>query len=137
VVGVDLGSRRTGIAVSDSARTLAFPRDALQRSGDPERDRRALLALVAEEGASVVVIGLPRSLNGRAGPAARGVLDEVAAIRTALGDAGVVVETMDERLTTVTATDRLAAAGKRGPAARAAVDSAAAAVILQSWLDAR
>jgi putative Holliday junction resolvase len=136
VVAIDLGSKRIGVAVSDSGRTLASPRPAVQRR-DPEADRRALVALVEEVGARAVVVGLPRSLDGSDGPAARAAREEVRALAEALAGTGVAVETADERFTTVTATDRLAEAGKRGKAARAAVDSAAATVLLQAWLDAR
>jgi putative Holliday junction resolvase len=136
VVAIDLGSRRIGVAVSDSSRTLASPRPAVHRR-DPEADRRALVAVVEEIGAGAVVVGLPRSLDGSDGPAARAAREEVRALADALAGTGVAVETADERFTTVTATARLAEAGKRGQAARAAVDSAAATVLLQAWLDAR
>ena len=136
VVALDLGSRRIGIAVSDAGRTMALPRPLVERR-DPERDRRAVLALIDEVGAGTVVVGLPRSLDGSLGPAARAALGEVEALRTALEGTGVVVDTVDERFTTVTAATRLAEAGKRGQQARRSVDSAAAAVLLQAWLDAR
>jgi putative Holliday junction resolvase len=136
VLALDLGSKRIGVAVSDRARTVATPRPAVPRR-DPEADRRALLSLVEETGVRAVVVGLPRSLDGSTGPAARAALDEVRGLADALAGTGVAVETADERFTTVTATSRLAEAGKRGPAARAVVDSAAAAVLLQAWLDAR
>jgi putative Holliday junction resolvase len=136
VLALDLGTRRIGVAVSDRARTVATPRPAVHRR-DPEADRRTLVAMVEETGARAVVVGLPRSLDGGTGPAARAALEEVRALSDALAGTGVVVETADERFTTVTATERLADAGKRGPEARAAVDSAAAAVLLQAWLDAR
>jgi putative Holliday junction resolvase len=136
VLALDLGTKRIGVAVSDSARTMAAPRPAVQRH-DPDADRAAVVALVGETGARAVVVGLPRSLDGRMGPAARAALDEVRALTDALAGTGVTVETLDERFTTVEATARLADAGKRGAEARAAVDSAAAAVLLQAWLEAR
>lgn len=136
-LAVDLGSARIGIAVSDRAGTMAFPRPPLLRSGDRDADLAALAALVAEEGATTVVVGLPRSLDGRLGPAARAALDEVEALRAVLAASGVAVATADERFTTVTAAGRLAQAGKRGRAARRAVDGAAAAVLLEAWLAGR
>lgn len=136
VVALDLGTRRIGVAVSDADRRLASPRPALARR-DPERDRAALRTVVEEVGARTVVVGLPRSLDGGLGPAARAVLDEVRALEVALEGTGVVVEAADERFTTRTATSRLAEAGVRGPRARQSVDSAAATVLLQAWLDAR
>ena len=90
---------------------------------------------VREVEASTVVVGLPLSLSGEAGPAARAALDEAAALRSLLEPLGVQVETADERFTTVEAERSLAAAGRRGKAARRVVDSAAAMVLLQAWLD--
>jgi putative Holliday junction resolvase len=135
VAALDLGTRRIGVACSDRGRTLASPQGTVERSGDPERDRAALVALVTDLEAGTVVVGLPLSLSGRQGPAARQALDEVEALRKALEPAGVSVETADERLSTVEAQRSLAAAGRRGKAARAVIDSAAAVVILQHWLD--
>ena len=71
VVGVDLGERRIGVAVSDGTGTLASPRCTIERSGDAAADRAALAAVVEEVEARRVVVGLPLSLNGRRGPAAR------------------------------------------------------------------
>ena len=67
-VAIDLGSRRIGVAVSDRAGTMAFPRPMIERSGDPAADRRAVAAVVAEEGAAVLVVGLPLSSTGGGGP---------------------------------------------------------------------
>jgi putative holliday junction resolvase len=136
-VAVDLGERRIGVAVSDGAGTMAFPRPMIERSGDPVADRRAVAAVVAEEEASVLVVGLPLSLDGRRGPAALAAAAEAEALADLLAGQGVRVEPCDERLTTVTAERALAGAGKRGPARRRSVDSAAATVLLQAWLDGR
>ena len=135
VVALDLGARRIGVAYSDSGRTLASPWGTIQRSGDATRDRRTVVEAVHEIEASTVVVGLPLSLSGEAGPAARAALEEAAALRALLEPLGVRVETADERFTTVEAERSLAAAGRRGRAARKVVDSAAAMVLLQSWLD--
>ena len=135
VAALDLGARRIGVAYSDSGRTLASPWGTIQRSGDAARDRRTVVDAVREIEASTVVVGLPLSLSGEAGPAARAALEEAAALRTLLEPLGVLVETADERFTTVEAERSLAAAGRRGKAARKVVDSAAAMVLLQSWLD--
>ena len=135
VAAIDLGSRRIGIAYSDSARTLASPWGTVERSGDAERDRLAVVAAVRECEAGTLVVGLPLSLSGQAGPAARAALDETEALRALLGPFGVAVETADERFTTVEAERGMRAAGRTGKAARKVVDSAAAMVLLQSWLD--
>jgi putative holliday junction resolvase len=135
VAALDLGVRRIGVAYSDSARTLASPWGKVERSGDSERDRHALVEVIGELGATTVVVGLPLSLSGANGPAAKTALDEVAALRQAFEPLGVTVETADERLTTVEAQRALTAAGVKGKAARAVIDSAAAMVLLQAWLD--
>ena len=136
-VGVDLGAKRIGIAVSDSAGTLATPRGTLTRSGDATRDRRALVDLVVEEEAATVVVGHPLSLDGSRGPAARAAEAEAEALSALLEDRGVTVELFDERLTTVSAHQALTAGGTKGRNQRAVVDQTAAAVMLMAWLDGR
>jgi putative pre-16S rRNA nuclease len=132
-IGLDLGTRRIGVALSDSAGTVATPYDVLTRSGDRADDHGRIAELVADAGAEIVVVGLPLSLDGSVGPAARGILDEADQLRARL-PVGVV--TWDERLTTVEAQQRLRSAGVRGRKGRRVVDQVAATVILQSWLDA-
>ncbi|MGD0880444.1 MAG: Holliday junction resolvase RuvX [Acidimicrobiales bacterium] len=136
-VGVDLGARRIGIAVSDSAGTLAMPRGTLVRTGDRDRDRRALVDLVIEEGAVVVVVGHPLSLDGTRGPAAMAAEAEAEALAGLLDDHGIRVELFDERMTTVSAHQALTAGGTKGRNQRAVVDQTAAAVMLTAWLDGR
>lgn len=135
VAALDLGARRIGVAFSDSRRSLASPWGTIQRSGDAARDHSAVLDAVREMEASTVVVGLPLSLSGEVGPAARSALDEAEALRALLEPLGVTVETTDERFTTVEAERSLRAAGRTGKAARKVVDSAAAMVLLQAWLD--
>jgi putative holliday junction resolvase len=129
-IGVDLGSKRIGVALSAS--TLATPYEVIQRCGDKARDHRRIAELVAEAGAEVVVVGLPLSLDGTVGPAAQRALDEIATLRGVLD---VPVETWDERLSTVTAEQSLRDQNLSGPARRKVIDMVAAAVILQSWID--
>jgi putative holliday junction resolvase len=135
VVALDLGERRIGVAYSDSGRLLASPWGVVTRSGDPGRDRTAVLEAISEIDAQTVVVGLPLSLSGANGPAARSALAEVEALRLLLEPLGITVETADERFTTVEAQRSLTAAGLKGKAARSRIDSAAAMVLLQSWLD--
>jgi putative pre-16S rRNA nuclease len=135
VVALDLGIRRIGVAYSDSGRSLASPWGTIERSGNSLRDRRAVLDAVREVEASAVVVGLPLSLSGRAGPAAQAALEEAQALRTELAPLGIAVEMADERFTTVEAERSLRAAGRTGKSARKVVDSAAAMVLLQAWLD--
>jgi putative Holliday junction resolvase len=132
-VGLDLGTRRIGVALCDSAGTVATPYEVVQRSGDRARDHREIRRLVDEAGAEALVVGLPLSLDGTVGPAARAILEEVDELRAAVP---VPVLTWDERLSTAEATQRLRAAGVRSRKGRRVVDQVAATVILQSWLDA-
>lgn len=133
-LGLDLGTRRIGVAIGDSGGTTSVPVEVVERSGDRARDHRRLATLVAEAGADVVVVGLPLSLDGGTGPAARRVLDEVSQLRSVLG---VPVLTHDERFSTAEAHGSLRAAGLDERARRRVVDAVAASVILQGWLDAR
>lgn len=131
-LGLDLGERRIGVAVSDSEGRVATPLTVLERSGSRKRDHKAIAELVDEYEAGVVVVGMPLSLDGGTGPAARGAEHEAQQLGAVLG---VPVLTHDERLTTVIAEQALAESGLRGKARRRRVDMVAASVILQGWLD--
>ncbi|MGD0220163.1 MAG: Holliday junction resolvase RuvX [Acidimicrobiales bacterium] len=145
-IGLDLGTVRIGVAVTDAARTLAVPHGVISRCGDERADHEGLAQLVDAVGATLVVVGVPFSLDGTIGPAAARVIAETARLRLVLA---VPVVTVDERFSTVEATRRRREAGGRGGAgprtrfrrrpggapARAPVDAAAAALILQSYLD--
>ncbi len=132
VVGLDLGSRRIGVALSDATGTLATPYTVIERGAHHRADHEAVAAVVGETGAERVVVGLPLALNGRIETAARLVLGEVDELAAALP---VPVECHDERLTTVSAEQSLRRAGVGGVARRQVIDQVAAAVLLQSWLD--
>jgi len=133
-LGLDLGERRIGVAISDSAGVLAVPLCTIDRTGHHAADHAEVKRLVSEHGVGVVVVGLPRSLDGRIGPAARAVQTEADALSGELGPAGVDVVTHDERFTTVEADRALRASGKKGKARRRTIDQSAAAVLLQAWL---
>lgn len=133
VIGLDLGTRRIGVAVSDAGRRVATGHGVLARTGDVALDHRAVADLLRELDASVVVVGLPLSLSGRTGPAAQAARSEAEALAAALS---VPVIVHDERFTTVTAAQSLRAGGARRGARRSRIDETAAAVMLQSWLDA-
>jgi putative Holliday junction resolvase len=132
VLGVDLGSRRIGLAVSDVSRTLATPLTVLERHGDTRVDHVAILEAARQEEATSIVVGMPRSLSGERGPAARAAALEIDELRVLAGDA-ITVEQHDERFTTVTAQRRLREGGERKRTTP--IDAAAAAEILQSYLD--
>lgn len=133
-LGVDLGSKRVGVAVSDSAGSVATPIETVERPRDAAALYRRLSRLAAEWEAEVIVVGLPLGLDGSVGSAAAGALAEVDALRVT---AGVPVETYDERLTTVTAERSLMEMNLNATARRRVVDQVAAAVMLQAWLDHR
>lgn len=133
-LGLDLGDRRIGVALSDAGGVLATPYETVQRVGDRVREHERLAELVVETGAEVVVVGLPRSLDGSEGPAARKVRREINKLRAALD---VPVETYDERFTTVSADRSLQQMDVKGARRRQVVDQVAAAVLLQGWLDSR
>jgi putative Holliday junction resolvase len=129
VVAVDVGTVRVGVAASDPHRVLASPVETVAAPG-----LARVAEIVAEREAVHVVVGLPRSLSGRAQSASAQMAREFADALAAL--VAVPVELVDERLTTVAAAAALRASGKRGKQARAVVDQAAAVALLQGYLDA-
>ena len=131
-MGLDLGARRIGVAVSDPSGVVASPYEVIERSGDPAVDHAAIARLVEEVGADRVVVGLPLSLSGASGPAAEAASAEAEALGKVVG---VPVETSDERLTTVTAQRSMIEGNVRRSKRRQSIDKVAAAVMLQSWLD--
>lgn len=132
-LGIDLGSRRIGVAVSDRSGTIATPLCVIARSGSTARDHRAIAELVRDEEVDVVVVGLPLNMDGSSGVAARAAVDEAEALATVVD---VPVVTFDERRTTVAADAMLMERRMRAEARRRVVDKVAAAVMLQYWLDA-
>lgn len=134
VVGLDLGAARIGVAVSDPSGVVASPHSVVRRTGSHAADHRAVAAVIEEYEAELLVVGLPRSLDGSLGRAAVSALAEVDELASALA---VPVETVDERLTTVSAERSLREMDVRGAARRAVVDKVAAAILLQAWLDGR
>ena len=133
-LGVDLGSKRIGIAVSDLSGSLAAALTTVHRSSSRRHDHQEIARLVRVEEAEVVVVGLPLSLDGTLGPAARSAETEARQLASVVG---VPVEMYDERFTTVTAERDMREVGLDARRRRASVDRVAAAVMLQSWLDRR
>ena len=114
VLGVDLGSRRVGLAISDSDRLVASALAVVSRGAARAEDHAKLASVLAETGVNLVVVGLPLSLSGRAGPAAQEVVEEVGELRRALP---VPVELCDERYSTVVAHHALRAGGRNATSA--------------------
>ena len=133
-LGVDLGSVRIGLALSDPSRTVASPHTVLRRAADHAADHRAIADVVREQAVTTIVVGLPLSLSGAKGPAARAAEAEIAELQAAVGP-GVGVVAHDERLTTITAERSLKEARMRRADRTKVVDKVAAAVMLQSWLE--
>lgn len=140
-LGVDLGSRRIGLALSDSGGVSAAPLSMLRRSGRQAQDHQAILDAALEHDVDVIVVGLPLNLEGEIGTAARKVLSEVDQLRRAVAGmtpgqpSSLRVEVHDERLTTVTAERALKEGKVRREDRRLEVDKVAAAVMLQGWLN--
>ena len=133
-MGVDVGTVRVGVALSDATGTLAGPLETLRRAKDgSDLDRLADLAV--EHEVTEVVVGEPRHLSGASGASAR----DADAYARALADRlpSVPVHMIDERLSTVTAASHLLEGGIDSRKQRAVIDQAAAVVILQQFLDSR
>lgn len=130
-LGVDVGTVRIGVARCDPGGVIATPLTTVRRGrGDLER----IAELVADDDAVEVVVGLPTSMSGRAGPAARATREFAGLLAARV--APVPVRLVDERLTTVAAGHVLRERGMAGRAQRKVVDQTAAAILLQAALDA-
>lgn len=129
IMAVDLGSARTGIAVSDELGMLAQPYKTVA-GGDASLD--AVKIAADEMKPSLILVGLPRNMNGTYGPAA----DVARAFADQLREAtGCRVQLWDERLTTLAAQRVLRESGRKARDQRGVVDQVAAQILLQSWLD--
>jgi putative holliday junction resolvase len=135
VVGLDVGSKTIGVAVSDDLGLAAHPRETLARRGT-RGDVDAVAQIVAKEEAGLVVVGLPLLLSGEVGPMAKRVLVFAEALRARLG-AAVPVEMWDERFSTAGAQRALLEGDVSRARRKQVIDKVAAAFILQGWLDAR
>ncbi|NOX99931.1 MAG: Holliday junction resolvase RuvX [Verrucomicrobia bacterium] len=134
-IGIDYGTVRIGVAVSDDLGMLAHPFETV--AGEKVTEAIARLAeIVKLRKAEVVVLGLPLNMDGSEGPAVKKVRSFQKKLRKALPDTVTIVEE-DERLTTVTASDKLSEAGQSDKEQRDIIDQAAAVEILQTYLDYR
>ncbi|WP_040883586.1 Holliday junction resolvase RuvX [Janibacter sp. HTCC2649] len=136
-LGVDVGTVRVGVAVSDPSGMLATPHATLTRiwpdAETPGDDIAEIVALSAERAALEVIVGLPRSLSGDEGPSAEAARKYAAELARRVAPVGVRL--VDERLTSVSAHRALRDSGVAGRRQRAVVDQAAAVLILQAALD--
>lgn len=136
-MGVDLGEARVGIAVADRLGMLAHPRETIRRVvAKGAAADKAVLARISEiaraENVRVIVLGLPRNMDGTEGPAAAKARAFAEGLRTATS---CEVRLLDERLTTVAAQKALHASGRNVKQGRAVIDQVAAQMILQTYLD--
>jgi putative Holliday junction resolvase len=132
-LGLDVGSKTIGVAVSDELGLCAHGLTTLRRQG-MKRDVAAVLGIVQEREVETLVVGIPYDLEGKVGPRAERVLAFVAELKAA---AAPPIETWDERFSTVEAERVLLEADLSRRRRKAVIDRAAAAVILQGWLDHR
>ncbi|HEY7032366.1 MAG TPA: Holliday junction resolvase RuvX [Thermomicrobiales bacterium] len=131
VLGLDVGSKRIGVAVSDELGAIASPVGFVERG---PRDRAGFRELLDRFGATRLVAGLPSGLSGREGPQAA---DTRAYAEALAADLDLPLDYWDERLTTTIAERSLIAAGTRRDKRRERIDAVAAAVMLQGYLDAQ
>jgi putative holliday junction resolvase len=134
-LGLDVGSKTIGVAVTDEAAIAAHPLEVIARAGGPA-DVSAVLTIVARLAITDVVVGMPFELSGRIGHRARRVQHWLEALREALAPA-VKLHEQDERFTTAEAERVLVEADLSRSRRREVIDQQAAALILQAWLDGR
>lgn len=131
-LGVDPGDVRVGLAMSDELGMLAHPLETVDVRTKNAVERIA--EVVKEKGISVVVVGMPRNMDGSFGPAAEKSKVLIEKLKETLE---CPVRAWDERLTTVSAQRALREAGRKAKNQKNVVDQAAAQILLQSWLDAQ
>ena len=129
VIGIDLGSKRIGIALSDSDLTVATPLDVIERSGNVENDHIAILKITDEWEVKRIIVGLPISLDGTLGASAQSVIDEISRLGN-LTD--IPIETHDERFTTVTAEQILLQQNVKRDKKKRVIDKVAACLLYTS-----
>ena len=140
VLGIDLGERRVGVAVSDPDGVVATPYTVIElpaKSSSKTNSEvlcRKLLEMASEIKAEAVVVGMPLSLDGTSGPAAQAADAQVEVLRELID---IPVFTHDERFTTSIAEQAMLEADLSRKRRKEVIDKSAATVMLQSWLDAR
>jgi putative Holliday junction resolvase len=133
-MGLDVGEKTIGIAVSDALGLTAQGLEVIRRTGSIEQDLQRLKEVVQEKEINKIVIGMPRNMNGSYGPQSEKVQKFAEIIKAELN---LPVETWDERLTTVEAERLLVSADMSRAKRRKIIDKMAASLILQGYLDSR
>ena len=132
VLGVDFGERRTGVAISDDSRIIAFPRETLE-CPRVEQAAAAVVRIAVAEQIAEIVVGYPLNMNGSSGPRTLRTDEFLAALAKRTS---IPLRKWDERLSTKIAESVLIEAGTRRAKRRGLVDKLAAQIILQGYLDA-
>lgn len=131
-LGIDLGAARVGLALSDDLGMLAHPLETITVKSVPDVAAH-VAAVIAREKVEVVILGMPRNMDGSHGPAAEKTREFAAKLRAAAP--GCDLRLWDERLTSVAAQRALHEAGRTVKNSRQVIDQVAAQMILQGWLD--
>ena len=134
MIGIDLGEARVGIAIADTLGLLAHPRETIRvpAGRGAEGVIRRIVEIVTQEKVGIIILGLPRNMDGTEGPAATKARQFADELRAATA---CEVRLLDERLTTVAAQKALHASGRNVKQGRAVIDQVAAQMILQTYLD--
>lgn len=132
ILALDVGEKRIGLSVSDPAGITAQPAGFLIRSARIDEDIRKIREIAEKHEAKLIVVGLPKMLNGSSSPQTRKVEDFISELRE---HSDIPVKTWDERLTTTSAEASLIESGMRRKARRRVIDSVAAQIMLQHYLD--
>lgn len=133
IMGLDIGDKRIGVALSDPEEILASPHTTITREDD-ESAVQSILGIAGEYDVKIIVAGVPYSLNGTIGQQAESIIAFIEKIKQ---NTEIPIELQDERLSTVAATNLLREAGRRREKLKKRRDSAAAAFILQGYMDSR
>lgn len=120
------------MAVSNTERTIATPYSVLHRTSKKSKDHQAIKLLAEEWESELLIVGLPLSLDGSVGPAAKNILGEIQLLQA---NTGLKVESIDERYSTTSAKQALQEQGISEKEQKMLVDQVAASIILQTWLD--
>jgi putative Holliday junction resolvase len=131
ILGIDHGTKRIGIALSDEGKLIALPFELIAAEPRSQFFER-LKQILCEKAVALIVVGMPRNMDGTYGPAATKVQEFVASLKEAVD---IPIQTWDERLTSVQANRFLAEAQVRRDKRKEKVDQMAAALLLQSYLD--
>lgn len=126
IMGIDVGQKRIGLAISDEGGRIAFPFMTILGEGDLDKDAEKIREIAKKEGIGILVVGIPYSLRGRITPSTQYALSLAEKLRKM----GFEVKELDERLTTKQAEKMLRETGKKRE-----VDSVAASLLLQSYLE--